>query len=177
MIDSILTRTTPAATCACDDREAVNRLADAYLGKEGVLVDLLHDTQSHFGYLPDPILRHLADRLDLPIARIYGVATFYSSFRFTPPPQNEIKVCTGTACHVRGAPNVLQEFEDLLDIRAEETSDDGWVGLRTVSCVGCCALAPAVVVNGAVQRATSPSKMLRALTPRQQAEEGDGDVA
>ncbi|MDZ4063602.1 MAG: NAD(P)H-dependent oxidoreductase subunit E, partial [Coriobacteriia bacterium] len=86
----------------------------------------------------------------------------------------EIKVCTGTACHVRGAPGVLKGFEDALGIAAGERTSDGWVGLDTVSCVGCCALAPALVVNGEVKRGKDATKVIESLKP---IPECDEDVA
>ncbi len=175
MIDFTITEeATVPTTCACSENEAVARIVDAYRGKRGVLIDVLHDTQSEFGYLPESILRRLAEALGISLAQIYGVATFYADFRFTPPPQNQIKVCTGTACHVRGATAVLRQFEDSLGIQAGEMTDDRWAGLETVSCVGCCALAPAIVVNGAVRRAGSPASVLERLPPLAK---GDEDAA
>lgn len=150
-------------TCSCDEKKAVTRIVEAYSGTRGVLVDVLHDTQTEFGYLPEPVLRLLSVELGVSLAQVYGVATFYAGFRFTPPPENVIKVCTGTACHVRGATAVLKQFEDSLGIAQGETTSDDWIGLETVSCVGCCALAPALVVNGAVRRGDKPEKILAAI--------------
>ncbi|MDP2181498.1 MAG: NAD(P)H-dependent oxidoreductase subunit E [Actinomycetota bacterium] len=160
--------------CSCEEKEVVAGVVGKYAGRDGVLVDVLHDVQSAFKYLPDSVLRRISTELDVPLSRVYGVATFYSGFRFTPPPENEIKVCTGTACHVRGAPGVLKGFEDALGIAAGERTSDDWVGLDTVSCVGCCALAPALVVNGEVRRGKDAAKVIESLKP---IPECDEDVA
>ncbi len=160
--------------CSCEEEKAVADIVGRYRDTDGVLVDVLHDVQSAFKYLPDSVLRRVSAELRLPLSRVYGVATFYSGFRFTPPPRNEIKVCTGTACHVRGAPGVLKVFEDTLGIAAGERTSDGWVGLETVSCIGCCALAPALVVNGAIRRGKDASKVIENLEP---IDRGDEDVA
>lgn len=160
--------------CSCEEEKVINDVVGKYHGRAGVLVDVLHDIQAAFKYLPDSVLRRVSGELGIPLSRIYGVATFYSHFRFTPPPLNEIKVCTGTACHVRGAPGVLKQFETALGITAGERTSDGWVGLETVSCIGCCALAPALVVNGAVRKGKDVSKIIENLEPL---DRGDEDVA
>jgi NADH:ubiquinone oxidoreductase subunit E len=157
--------TTVTTPCSCEEKRAVARIVEKHSGTRGVLVDVLHDTQTEFGYLPAPVLRALSAELRVSLAQVYGVATFYAGFRFTPPPQNVIKVCTGTACHVRGATAVLKQFENSLGIAQGETTGDDWIGLETVNCVGCCALAPALVVNGAVRRGDKPEQILAALGP------------
>lgn len=155
-------------TCSCEEKRTVGEIVNKYRDSHGVLIDVLHDIQSGFGYLPDTVLRHVAAELRMSEARVFGVASFYAGFRFTPPPENEIRVCTGTACHVRGASALLKQFEDSLGIAAGEATTDGWIGLETVSCVGCCALAPALLVNGAVRRGDKPAKLLAEFgTPRE----------
>lgn len=163
--------------CACQELESFEHLDDLekimnrYRGRDGILIDMLHDIQHELGYLSDFALRCVAKEFGIPEARIFGVASFYGGFHFSPRPANEIKVCTGTACHVRGAPKVLKEFEKFLGLQAGEHTEDLKVGLETVSCVGCCALAPAVVVNGAVSREGSPKKIMERLDLRS---EGNG---
>lgn len=149
--------------CACQEWENLEKIISRYHGDKGVLVDVLHDIQHEFGYLPDFALRYAARELDLPEAQVFGVASFYAGFYFTPRPANEIKVCTGTACHVRGAPQLLKEFEELVGIKAGQSTEDLQIGLETVSCVGCCALAPVVVINGSVSRESKPRKIFEKL--------------
>lgn len=154
------------------DLDNLYKIIDRYRGCEGVLVDMLHDVQHKLGYLPGYALRAIAGEFGLPEAQVFGVASFYGGFHFTPRPANEIKVCTGTACHVRGAPKVIKEFEKLLGVQPGQHTEDFKVGLETVSCVGCCALAPAVVVNGAVSRKGSPKKIVEQLDLRSEGKGG-----
>jgi NADH-quinone oxidoreductase subunit E len=112
------------------------------------LLSILQDVQKECGYLPEERLRAIALLLGMPLIDVYGVATFYKSFSLTPRGRHQIKVCLGTACHVRGADRVVEELERKLDIRPGETSEDGEFSLETVMCLGCCAIGPVVVVDG-----------------------------
>lgn len=111
------------------------------------LIPLLQHIQEEFGYLPREALVELADYLVIPLSRIYGVATFYSQFNFKPLGKYVVKICHGTACHVNGAINIAQELMDELGINENETSADGLVTLQPVACLGCCSLAPVIMVN------------------------------
>ncbi len=146
--------------CACTQEKAHEVLAK-YKGKKGVLVHMLQDLQYEFGYLPENALGAVAEETNLSLAHIYGVASFYAHFYFKPRGKNIIRICTGTACHVRGAQKVLNEFECELGLKDGETSEDLKYTLETVSCVGCCALAPVVVVNNEVSKEKN-SKKIRA---------------
>lgn len=115
--------------------------------KKGVLIHALQRIQEDNGYLPDDVLRMLSKKLDLPLAEIYSVATFYKAFRFSPRGRNTVQVCVGTACHVKGSKEIVSTFEDVFSVKVWETSNDMSVTLETVGCVGCCAIAPVVVVN------------------------------
>jgi len=141
----------------------VRELLKRYEGKRGVLVHALQDVQREFGFLPEEALEVIADEFDLSLAHVYGVASFYAHFYFTPRGKNIIKVCTGTACHVRGSKIILEGLEEELGIKAGETTDDFEFTLETVSCVGCCALAPVVVVNEEVSREKNPKKIIATL--------------
>lgn len=121
-----------------------------YAGKQGVLISLLQDVQEEFGFLEEDALSTVADALNLPLSQLYGVASFYSQFYFEPRGKHVIRVCTGTACHIRGAPTIQAKLEEELGIRAGETTEDLTFTLETVNCVGCCALAPVVTVNDRV---------------------------
>lgn len=117
---------------------------------KGLLIHALHTIQNEHNYLPDEELRRLARNLNVPISEVYSTATFYKQFYFTPRGRNVACVCTGTACHVRGAGALLKRFEEEFGIKEGETAEDMSVTLETVGCVGCCGLAPVVTVNGDV---------------------------
>jgi len=119
-------------------------------GNDGAVIALLQDVQEEFGFLEEGAMSAAADALNLPVSRLYGVASFYSQFYFEPRGKNIIRVCTGTACHIRGAPAIQARLEDELGVLAGETTDDLAFTLETVNCVGCCALAPVITVNDRV---------------------------
>ena len=112
------------------------------------LIAILQDIQIEYNYLPQEVLRIVSKRLDVPLIDIIGVATFYRAFSLEPRGEHLVTVCMGTACHVRGGPKILEEFERKLNIKSGETTEDGQFSLETVSCLGCCAIGPVVVVNG-----------------------------
>lgn len=122
----------------------------------GFLIQCLHRAQSIFGYLPPEVQKFVADRLNLQIADVYGVISFYSYFTDKPIGRYKISCCTGTACFVRGAQKVLAEFKRYLDLKEGETSADGKFFLGTLRCVGACSLAPVVMVNDRVYGNVTP---------------------
>jgi NADH-quinone oxidoreductase subunit E len=132
-----------------DDSEADRLLTvlSAYQPTKHELIPILQSVQREFGYLPEDSLRQVAVHIRVPEAHVYGVASFYAQFRFTPPGKSQVMVCRGTACHVKGAPNILEEIETRLGIQEGETSPDLEYSLETVACIGCCALAPCMMVN------------------------------
>jgi len=125
-------------------------ILDRYEGRRGVLVSLLQDVQAEFGFLEEKVMSTVAEALKLPLSHLYGVTSFYSQFYFKPRGKHIVRVCTGTACHIRGAPAIQARLEDELGICAGETTADVVFTLETVNCVGCCALAPVVTVNDRV---------------------------
>jgi NADH-quinone oxidoreductase subunit E len=128
--------------------ETVARILAGNDGEHGALIAVLEGIQSEYGYLPEEALRALADQTGRSLVDIYAVATFYRSFSLSPRGRHVICVCLGTACHVRGAPMVVGEFERRLGVKAGETTPDGEFTLETVNCLGACALGPIVVVDG-----------------------------
>ena len=118
--------------------------------KEEALITVLHKAQEIFGYLPKEVQEFIADKLNEPLARVYGVVSFYSFFTMIPKGDIAISVCLGTACFVRGAEKVLDEFQSRLGIKAGETSPDGKFSLDVLRCIGACGIAPVVLVNGKV---------------------------
>lgn len=111
------------------------------------LISILQDIQAEFNYLPKEALQAVSETLEIPLIHIVGVATFYRSFSLEPRGEHQVTVCLGTACHVRGGPKILDEFEKKLRVESGETTKDGQFTLETVACLGCCAIGPVVVVD------------------------------
>ncbi|MFC1839301.1 NADH-quinone oxidoreductase subunit NuoE [Thermodesulfobacteriota bacterium] len=130
-----------------------------YEGRDAELIPILQEVQHEFGYLPETEMSEVAKFVGLPKSRIYGVATFFEQFKFTPQGKNLVTVCRGTACHVRGAKRILEEFEDKLNIKEGETTEDLEYTLGTAACIGCCALAPCVMINDEVEAKLTPKKV------------------
>ena len=123
------------------------------------LIPILQMIQEKHAYLSAGAIKLVADHLDSAPCEIYGVATFYNQFRFNPPGKHHIKVCLGTACHVRGGDIILENFERKLEIQHGETTPDREFSLEKVACIGCCALAPVAVIDETVQGNMAPSKV------------------
>jgi NADH-quinone oxidoreductase subunit E len=111
------------------------------------LIPILQDIQEHFGYLPEDEMRNVAQYTRMPVSRVYGVATFYNQFRFKPLGRYVVRVCRGTACHVKGSLDILRTLETELGIRAGETTKDLTFSIETVACIGACSIAPVIAVN------------------------------
>jgi len=125
------------------------------------LIPLLQAVQEHLGYLPPEALQTVARHARVPRSRVYGVASFYSQFRFNPVGRQRVAVCRGTACHVGGARMILEELERTLGIAEGQTTDDMEYSLETVACIGCCGLAPCLTVNDEVSAKLTPKKVRR----------------
>ncbi len=123
------------------------------------LIPVLQDIQQQFGYLSEKAVEEAGRLMDVSANEIYGVATFYTQFRFSPPGEHTIQVCQGTACHVRGGQQILREVEQRLSIKAGETTTDGKFDIERVACLGCCALAPVVAVDGKIHGAVTARKV------------------
>ncbi len=128
-------------------------------GKETTLIPILQQIQAEFGYLPPSAMVEAARFLKIPEIDVYSVATFYNQFRLTPPGKHSVRVCTGTACHVKGGHITLAAWQRGLKIGAGETTPDREFDLDTVACVGCCAMAPVTVVDRKVEAKTDPSRV------------------
>ena len=123
------------------------------------LIPILQLIQEKIAYLPGEAIYMVADHLNISPSEIFGVATFYNQFRFNPPGRNPVKVCLGTACHVKGGDIILENFERKLEIKAGETTADREFSVDRVACVGCCALAPVALVGDTIQGHMQPSKV------------------
>lgn len=127
--------------------EEFSLIINSYKHKKGVLIPLLQATQGIYGYLSKEAMKTIADSLRIPFSEVYGVATFYAQFRFKPRGKYLIKVCSGTACHVRGGSSILEDVENILGINNGETTEDMRFSIETVACLGACGLAPVVMIN------------------------------
>jgi NADH-quinone oxidoreductase subunit E len=130
----------------------------------GSLIPVLQDVQEDLGYLSEEAVEELAGLMDISSNEIYGVATFYTQFRFSPPGRHSIQSCQGTACHVRGGWQILNELEQRLGITSGQTTADGQFDLQRVACIGCCALAPVVTVDGKVFAQVTAKKIPSVLS-------------
>jgi len=127
------------------------------------LIEALHAAQEAFGYLETDALDYIGDTLGVPHSRVYGVATFYSFFTLKPQGEHTCVVCTGTACYINGAKEIISAFDRSLDIRPKETTADGKVSLLTARCLGACSLAPAVIVDGDVKGKITAAELIEQL--------------
>ena len=138
---------------------ALHDILVRYEPKRESLIPVLQDVQAEYHYLPEEYLKEIAIKLTVPLNEVFSVATFYNAFSLKPKGENIIQVCMGTACHVRGAPRVLEGLERFLGIKSGETTDDKKFSLETVNCLGACALGPIIVVNQEYYGNMTPSKI------------------
>lgn len=134
-----------------------------YRFENGPLIPILQEAQEVYGYLPADVLKHISKATRIPLAKIYGVVTFYSQFRLAPVGRNLINVCLGTACHVRGGANVLDMIEKTTKIKDGMTSEDRRYTLEIVACIGACGLAPVMSINGQVYGRLEPESVAEIL--------------
>jgi NADH-quinone oxidoreductase subunit E len=146
-----------------DIREKIQVILSRHAAERQALVPILQETQKTFRYLPEVAVKEISHYLNVPESAVYGVSTFYSRFKLKPLGNKIIRVCRGTACHVRGAGKVLAEFEKVLGVKAGETTQDMEYTLETVACVGACALAPVVTINDEVFAKMTPRKVTEIL--------------
>ncbi len=130
--------------------DALTAFVEEWRDKPGNLIMILHKTQEEYSFIPRTIAIELGRMLDVPLAKIYGVITFYHFFKLEKPGKHQIAVCMGTACYLKGGEDLIQELENLLGVGVNCTSEDGMYSLEAVRCIGCCGLAPVLSVNGEV---------------------------
>lgn len=157
--------TTPSEQAADFDRR-MDQILSEYKGDEGELIPVLQKVQLEFGYVPEKAIKGIAKFLHVPEVTVFGVATFYAQFKLVPTGRNIIRICRGTACHVRGGAKILGEVESQLGIKPGETTPDLEYSLETVACIGACALSPAMVINDKVYGRLTPQKVKEILSDR-----------
>jgi NADH-quinone oxidoreductase subunit E len=140
------------------DTTRIDQIIDEHQGEASSLIQVLLEIQSEHHWLPKEALKRVSGKLQVPLTRIQHIATFYKAFSLVPKGRHEIHVCMGTACHVRGAPRVLDTVKDLTGIEPGETDLDMEFSLDTVNCLGCCALGPVMVIDGKTHGRMAPAE-------------------
>lgn len=146
-----------------EDVNKIKEICTSFNNDPQELINVLHKCQEHFGYLPAEIQEVVSQELVVPVAKIYGVITFYSFFTMTPKGKHPISICMGTACYVRGAEKVLDEFKKELGLQVGQTSEDGKFSLSSLRCVGACGLAPVVMVGDKTYGRVAPDDVRNIL--------------
>jgi NADH-quinone oxidoreductase E subunit len=153
--------------CCCgNDAKKLTQLEEIlakYDGVKGALIPVLQEAQNAYGYLDKKVIECIAEKMNIPVSQIYGVVTFYAQFHLNPRGKNIIRVCQGTACHVRGAKMILKALEDALNITAGSTTPDLKFTLETVACIGACGLAPVMMVNDDTHGRLTPESVAQIL--------------
>lgn len=137
----------------------IKEIAKSFGNKSGEVINVLHQVQGKFGYLPAEVQEVIAHELNMPVAKVYGIVTFYSFFTMEPKGEHPIDICLGTACYVRGAEKVLDAFQRALNIPVGKCTADGKFSLNTLRCVGACGLAPVAMIGDKVYGRLTPDKV------------------
>lgn len=153
----------------------ISELARSYRDKEGSLIQVLHMAQSIYGYLPLEVQKVVADGLDIPLAEVSGVVSFYSFFSTQRRGKHTIRVCLGTACYVRGGKRIVERLHDLLGVGVGDTTEDGLFTFEVARCIGACGLAPAMSIDDTVYKRVNPDNLEHILAHYRPQEEGDAE--
>ena len=138
-----------------DVKEILNR----YEKSSESLISVLQEIQERYHYLPEESLRYVSEQLKVPLTQVFAVATFYNAFSLKPKGKYVIQVCMGTACHIKGAPVLLEELKNILNVEEHEVTKDGLFSVETVRCLGCCSLAPVISISGRVYGNLKPENI------------------
>ncbi|MEN6350940.1 MAG: NADH-quinone oxidoreductase subunit NuoE [Syntrophomonas sp.] len=178
--------------CCCQDKKGkisecaasgldltlVDEVIDRHQGEKGSLISVLQQVQDIYGYLPVPVLKDIAAKLKLKPAKVYGTATFYTQFRFKPVGKYLILLCHGTACHVNGSERIETALAEELKIKPGDTTEDGLFTLDSAACLGCCSLAPVMMINGQAYGPLTSEKaagIIRDIYAAERAAAGEGE--
>lgn len=137
----------------------IDSFVDRWRNKKGNLIMILHDIQDYYGYVPKPEAYKLSKELKVPLARIYEVLTFYNYFNLNPPGKHKVSICMGTACYLKGAPELLYHLKRTLNVEEGKSTEDGLFQLEVVRCLGCCGLAPVVMIDDKVHGKITPGEL------------------
>jgi len=141
----------------------LDKIIEEYQGKPGEIISVLEKIQEVYGYLPQEVLKEVSEKLQVHLSQLFSLATFYSAFTLKPRGEHIVHVCLGTACHVRGAPKIVDELSRLLGIKPSDTTEDMKFTLETVRCIGCCSLAPVLKVDKDIYGYNTMDKMPKIL--------------
>jgi len=142
----------------------IDRVVERSHGQEGALIPKLHQVQQALGYLPEDVQAYVAEKLNVPLSEVYGVVSFYSLFNTEPKGKFKVSICLGTACYVRGAGQILAEFEKELKVKVGQTTEDGLFTLEACRCLGACGLAPVLMINDNVHGRLVPGDVTSILS-------------
>ena len=145
------------------DLTKLDPVLEKFQGQDGTLIPVLQEAQSIFGYLSEDVLNYIGKGMRIPVSRIYGVVTFYAQFYMTPRGRHTVRVCRGTACHVRGGKNIRKAVHQFLGVEENETTADFKFTFETVACLGACALAPVLLVDKNYYGKLTPAKVEKVL--------------
>lgn len=137
-------------------KKTIKDICDSFGNKPGELINVLHKTQEHFGYLPEEVQNEVAVNLNMPLAKVYGVVSFYTFFTMTPKGKYPISICMGTACFVRGAEKIVEAVEKELNIKVGGVTEDGKFSVDCLRCIGACGLAPVMMIGSKVHGRLEP---------------------
>ena len=146
-----------------EDSRTLQEILARHETERAAVISVLQDINAHYRYLPENVLRHTATALDIPLSRVYSIATFYNAFSLTPRGKHVVRVCMGTACHVKGGHNILQALERMLKTERGGTTEDRNFSLEEVRCLGCCGLAPVITVNEDLYGSVTQAKLPKIL--------------
>ena len=146
-----------------EENEFIVQIVDRYDGDDGMLIPMMQDLQAELGYLPSEQLRYLGRRLEVPVSRIYAIAPFYSSFRLAPKGAHEVTLCMGTVCYLKGAPNIAEAINREFGVEPGGTTRDRLFSFQAVNCVGACAVAPVMLVDGKYYESMTVESALEVL--------------
>ncbi|MFO7618941.1 MAG: NADH-quinone oxidoreductase subunit NuoE [Thermoplasmata archaeon] len=153
------------------DKYIIDTVLEKFRGEKDPALMILQNVQAILGYVGKEYLEHIADNTEYSLTELYGIVTFYPSFRLEPPGKHTIKVCQGTACHVRGGEKVLKELETQLDIKPGGTTKDRLFSLESVRCLGCCGLSPVIMIDNETYGRVKPTKIRGILDKYGEADE------
>lgn len=141
----------------------LDSILDGRRSQPNQIIEVLQDVQENYGYVPEEAMRAVASGLGMPLMEVYSVASFYKAFSLTPRGKNVLKICTGTACHVRGSKLILNQAIGQLGVEPDEITEDGLFTIEHVNCLGACALAPVVTENGTTHHHMNPGKLRKLI--------------
>lgn len=152
----------------------IAKLVEKWKDKQGNLVMILHEIQNQYGYVPREVSLQLSKMLDIPLARIYEVITFYNYFKLKAPGKHKISVCMGTACYLKGGNIILDEIKNILHIQEGETTSDGLFALDMVRCLGCCGLAPVIMIDDKIYGKVKKEEVMKIISTYAKGENNNG---